>query len=57
MNKYYKYNLLPGGALLVGHLAGITGMLTAIPSYTALRVFAKQFLNNFKVVKKLTAKI
>ena len=43
--------------LVAGHLAGITGMLVAIPSYTVIRVFAKQFLNNFKVVKKLTEKI
>jgi predicted PurR-regulated permease PerM len=43
--------------LIAGHLAGITGMLVAIPGYTVIRVFAKQFLNNFKVVKKLTEKI
>jgi len=43
--------------LIAGHLAGITGMLVAIPSYTVFRVFSKQFLNNFKVVKKLTEKI
>lgn len=43
--------------LIAGHLAGITGMLVAIPGYTIIRVFAKQFLYNFKVVKKLTEKI
>jgi predicted PurR-regulated permease PerM len=43
--------------LIAGHLAGIPGMLIAIPGYTVIRVFAKQFLNNFKVVKKLTEKI
>ena len=43
--------------LIAGHLAGIIGMLVAIPSYTVIRVFAKEFLNNFKVVKKLTEKI
>ena len=43
--------------LIAGHLAGIAGMLVAIPGYTVVRVFAKQFLNNFKVVKKLTEKI
>ncbi|HEY4788537.1 MAG TPA: AI-2E family transporter [Bacteroidales bacterium] len=43
--------------LIAGHLAGITGMLLAIPGYTVIRVIAKQFLNNFKVVKKLTEKI
>lgn len=40
--------------LVAGGLAGIVGMLLAIPSYTVLRVFAKEFFNNFKVVKKLT---
>jgi predicted PurR-regulated permease PerM len=43
--------------LIAGHLAGIMGMLVAIPGYTVIRVFAKQFFNNFKVVKKLTEKI
>lgn len=43
--------------LLAGSLAGITGMILAIPSYTVLRVFAKEFFNKFKVVKKLTEKI
>lgn len=43
--------------LVAGHLAGIIGMLVAIPGYTVIRVFSKQFLNNFKVVKKLTEKI
>ncbi len=36
---------------------GITGMILAIPSYTILRVIAKEFFNNLKVVKKLTEKI
>lgn len=43
--------------LVAGHLSGITGMLVAIPGYTVIRVFAKQFLNNFRVVQKLTRKI
>jgi predicted PurR-regulated permease PerM len=43
--------------LIAGSLAGITGMILAIPGYTVLRVFAKEFLNKFKVVKKLTDKI
>lgn len=43
--------------LVAGSLAGIVGMLLAIPAYTVLRVFAKEFLNNFKVVKKLTEHI
>jgi predicted PurR-regulated permease PerM len=43
--------------LIAGTLAGIPGMIMAIPGYTVLRVFAKEFLNKFKVVKKLTSKI
>ncbi|MBN1599525.1 MAG: AI-2E family transporter [Bacteroidales bacterium] len=43
--------------LVAGSLAGITGMILAIPTYTVVRVFAKEFFNNFKVVKKLTKNI
>lgn len=40
--------------LVAGSLAGIAGMVLAIPSYTIIRVIAKEFFNQFKVVKKLT---
>lgn len=43
--------------LIAGSLAGIPGMIIAIPAYTVLRVFAKEFFNKFKVVKKLTKNI
>lgn len=43
--------------LVAGSVAGILGMLLAIPTYTVIRVFAKEFFNNFKVVKKLTERI
>ena len=43
--------------LIAGTLAGITGMILAIPSYTVIRVFAKEFLNKFRVVQKLTRNI
>lgn len=43
--------------LIAGSLAGILGMLLAIPSYTVLRVFAKEFLSQFSLVRKLTEKI
>ena len=43
--------------LIAGSVAGILGMLLAIPSYTVIRVFAKEFFNNFRVVQKLTEKI
>jgi predicted PurR-regulated permease PerM len=40
--------------LVAGNLAGITGMILAIPVYTILRVIAREFLKDLKVVKKLT---
>lgn len=43
--------------LVAGNIAGIMGMLLAIPAYTVLRVFAKEFFNKFRVVEKLTRKI
>ncbi|MEG0789369.1 MAG: AI-2E family transporter [Alistipes sp.] len=43
--------------LIAGSLAGILGMLLAIPSYTVLRVFAKEFFSQFSLVQKLTNKI
>jgi len=43
--------------LVAGSLAGVTGMILAIPVYTVIRVFAKEFFNKFKVVKKLTRNI
>jgi len=43
--------------LLAGSIAGVPGMLIAIPTYTVLRVFAKEFFNNFRLVQKLTEKI
>ncbi|MHC1702841.1 MAG: AI-2E family transporter [Tenuifilaceae bacterium] len=43
--------------LVAGNVAGIIGMLLAIPTYTVIRVFAKEFFNKFRVVEKLTRKI
>jgi predicted PurR-regulated permease PerM len=43
--------------MIAGSTAGIIGMFLAIPAYTVIRVFAKEFFNNFKVVKRLTEKI
>jgi predicted PurR-regulated permease PerM len=40
--------------LMAGHFAGVIGMLLAIPAYTVLRVIAKEFFSNFKIVRKLT---
>ncbi len=43
--------------LLAGSIGGIVGMLLAIPSYTVLRVFAKEFFSQFTLVQKLTEKV
>lgn len=43
--------------LIAGSLAGVLGMLLAIPSYTVIRVFAKEFFSQFRLVRKLTEKI
>jgi predicted PurR-regulated permease PerM len=43
--------------MMAGSLAGIVGMILAVPTYTVIRVFAKEFFNNFRVVRKLTEKI
>ena len=40
--------------LIAGSIAGIPGMILAIPSYTVLRVILKEFFNKYKLVKKLT---
>jgi predicted PurR-regulated permease PerM len=37
--------------------AGIVGMLLAIPAYTVLRVFAKEFFSQISLVKKLTENV
>lgn len=39
---------------IAGSLAGITGMMLAIPAYSLLRVVAKEFLSGFKVIQSLT---
>jgi len=43
--------------LVAGYMAGIVGMLLAIPSYTVLRVLAKEFFSEFSLVQKLTQNI
>ncbi|MBN2213094.1 MAG: AI-2E family transporter [Bacteroidales bacterium] len=40
--------------IIAGSLAGILGMLLAIPVYTVLRVIAREFFYKFRLVKKLT---
>ena len=43
--------------IMAGSMAGILGMVLAIPTYTLIRVIAKEFFNKYRFVKKLTEKI
>ncbi len=43
--------------LTAGGIAGVFGMILAIPTYMVVRVFAKEFFNQFRLVQKLTEKI
>jgi predicted PurR-regulated permease PerM len=40
--------------LAAGYVAGIPGMILGIPTYTVMRVFAREFFYNFKAVQKIT---
>ncbi len=42
-------------AILIGGLLfNIAGMILAVPTYTALKVLSKEFLSEYKIVKRLT---
>jgi predicted PurR-regulated permease PerM len=43
--------------LTAGFAAGIPGMLLGIPTYTVLRVFAREFFYGFKAVQKITSSL
>jgi predicted PurR-regulated permease PerM len=43
--------------LMAGSLAGVVGMILAIPVYTIFRVVAKEFLSGFKIIESLTRNI
>ena len=43
--------------LASGFAAGIPGMLLGIPTYTVLRVFAREFFYGFKTVQKITSSL
>ncbi|MBN1924239.1 MAG: AI-2E family transporter [Prolixibacteraceae bacterium] len=43
--------------IAAGSIAGILGMILAIPVYTILRVFGAEFFSNIKLVRKLTENI
>jgi len=40
--------------LIAGLLFGVLGLVLAIPTYTAIKVISKEFLSEYKIVKKLT---
>ncbi len=40
--------------IMGGSLAGLVGMIVAVPVYTVLRVIAKEFFQQFRVVQKMT---
>ena len=42
--------------LMAGGIAGIPGMILAIPVYTVIRVIAGEFFSEFKIVQRLTPK-
>lgn len=43
--------------LMGAKIAGFTGMIMAIPAYTVVRVFAKEFLQQFRIVQKMTERM
>ena len=43
--------------LIAGYVGGIWGMLLAIPLYTVLRVFAREFFSEYSLVRKLTSQM
>lgn len=43
--------------LMAGNLAGVAGMILAIPIYSFLRIIAREFLSEFKLVRSLTSNL
>lgn len=43
--------------LMAGNIGGIIGMIVAIPSYTLIRIVAKQLLSEFKFIELLTKRL
>jgi predicted PurR-regulated permease PerM len=40
--------------LIAGVLGGIAAMILAIPAYMVIKIVAKEFFSEYKVIKKLT---
>ena len=43
--------------LIAGLLFNVAGLILAIPTYTAIKVIAKEFLSEYKIVQKLTSNL
>ncbi|MDD2530359.1 MAG: AI-2E family transporter [Bacteroidales bacterium] len=43
--------------LMAGEIGGVVGMILAIPTYTFLRIIAKEFFSNWKFVQQITKDI
>lgn len=43
--------------IMAGSVGGIIGMVLAIPAYTVIRIIAREFLSNFRIVQKLTERM
>jgi predicted PurR-regulated permease PerM len=43
--------------IIGGILFGVSGMILAVPTYTALKVILKAFLSDNKIVKSLTKEL
>lgn len=43
--------------LIAGYVAGVWGMLLAIPLYTVLRVFAREFFSEYSLVRRITGQM
>jgi predicted PurR-regulated permease PerM len=42
---------------MAGQLGGVIGMILAIPTYTFIRIIAKEFFSNWKIVQTITKDI
>ncbi|KAB1065929.1 AI-2E family transporter [Salibacter halophilus] len=43
--------------LVAGQLAGIVGMVIAVPAYSFIRIVAKEFFSEFKFIKRMTSEV
>ncbi|MFA8451324.1 MAG: AI-2E family transporter [Bacteroidales bacterium] len=43
--------------IMAGSVAGVAGMILAIPTYTVIRIFGRQFLSQFRIIKAWTERL